>query len=282
MTTQTAQSTGLMHIQNILHISHEAQFDAGSFIFNEGDEDHNFYLILSGEIEISKKTSDGNEKVIAELKSGEILGEGVLSGVVIKPASARALTDVTLLSISKEDFEKLLKDDSEAGVEFLLSVIGAVNGRLSTTNTMLLSLFEINKLMGIHRDDISMLSKALIDKLIVITESHEGVLMLKNPFEETYRVIYSTDEDLTPEVFADYDKTKSQIVSNGDYQYLLINLKGAGFIVLRRDDADQLYEDDQLRLMILVADQAGNTIESASRRASDKAKDILHQKKFVL
>lgn len=282
MTTQTAQSTGLMHIQNILHITHEVRFNAGDFIFKEGDEDHNFYLILSGEIEISKKTSDGHEKVIAELKSGEILGEGVLSGIVIKPASARALTDVTLLSMSKEDFEKLLKEDSEAGVEFLLSVIGAVNDRLNTSNTMLLSLFEINKLMGIYRDDINMLSKALIDKLIVITESHEGVLMLKNPFEETYRAIYSTDDELTPDAFADYDKTKSQIVSNGDYQYMLINLKGAGFVILRRDSADQLYEDEEFRLMILIADQAGNTIESASRRASEKARNILHQKKIVL
>lgn len=282
MTTQTAQAKGLMHIQNILHITHEVKFNAGDFIFREGDENRNFYLILNGEIEISKKTSDGNEKVISELKSGEILGEGVLSGVVIKPASARALTDVTLLSISKEDFEKLLNDDSEAGVEFLLSVIGSVNDRLNTTNTMLLSLFEINKLMGIYRDDINMLSKALVDKLIIITQSHEGVLMLKNPFEDSYRVIYSTDDELTPEAFKDYDKSKSQIVLNGNYQYLLINLKGAGFIVLRRDSADQLYGDEEFRLMILIADQAGNTIDAASRRASEKARSILHQKKFVL
>ncbi|MBN2087714.1 cyclic nucleotide-binding domain-containing protein [Candidatus Peregrinibacteria bacterium] len=282
MPTQTIQSKGLMNINDILDITHEEKYETGGFIFKEGEEDKNFYLVMNGEIEIAKKTSDGKEKVIAELKPGEILGEGVLSGIFIKPTTARAVTDVTLLTFSKEDFDNLLKENSQAGVEFLLSVIGTVNDRLNTSNIMLLSLFEINKLMSIYRDDINTLSKALIDKLILITKSNHGVFMLKNPFEENYRIVYSTSPDLTTESFKDYDKTKSQIIKNTNHQYIFVDLKGVGFIALLRDNTDHLYEDEDLRLMILIADQAGNVIESASRRASDKARDVLHQRKIVL
>ena len=52
--------------------------------------------------------------------------------------------------------------------------------------------------------------------------------------------------------------------------------------MLQREAQDKHYEDEHLRLMVLIAEQAANTIESASRRAADKARNILHQKKIVL
>jgi len=283
MPTQTAEkSSGLMQIQKILHLTEDKHFGHDEYIFKEGEEDHNFYIVMKGQVEISKKTSDGNEKVIAELKAGEILGEGVLSGVVIKPASAKAISDVELLALSKEDFDDLLAKDSEAGLDFLLSVLGTLNDRINSTNIKLLALYEINKLMGIHRDDLQKLSQGLVQKLIAITESRDGVMFLKNPFEESYRMLYSSIDKMDENTFKDFDKNKSRIISNGNFQYLFVNLKDVGYLVLRREMKDSPYEDDYLRLLVLIAEQAGNAIESASRRASEKARNILHQKKIVL
>jgi CRP/FNR family cyclic AMP-dependent transcriptional regulator len=283
MTTQTAEKApGLTYVQKILHLVEERHFNADEYIFREGNEDNNFYIVTQGEIEISKKTSDGHEKVIAELKAGEILGEGVLSGIVIKPASARTVTAVQVLVLPKGNFDKLIKDDPKAGLDFLLSVLGTLNDRIARTDIKLLALYEINKLMGIHRDDIQKLSQGLVQKLIAITDSRDGIILLKKPFEESYRVLYSTTDELTAETFKDFQKDKSRMILNNNFQYLFVDLKGTGFLVLRRDKKDTPYEDDDLRLLILVAEQAGNTIEAASRRASEKARDILHQKKFIL
>jgi CRP/FNR family cyclic AMP-dependent transcriptional regulator len=283
MNTGLANKTqGLMQIQKILHLTKEVYFKPGEYIFREGEQDLNFYLVLKGEIEISKKTSEGQQKVIAELKAGEILGEGVLSGTLIKPASAQAISSAILLSLSKTDFDGLLSKDPGAGVDFLLSVLGSLNDRINRTNIKLISLYEINKLMGVYRDDINMLSKALIHRLLAITDSRDGIVALKNPFEEKYRRIYSSAGDMDVDQFENFNRSKSQIVANGNSQYLFVNLKNVGYLVLRRKKSDALYEDDQLRLLMLIAEQAGNTIEAASRRASDKARNILQQKKFIL
>ena len=282
MAIASAKSQGLMEIQKILHITKEKYFKPGEYIFAEGDEDRNFYLVLKGEIEISKKTSEGQPKVIAELKAGEILGEGVLSGAVIKPASAKAVSPVTLLSLSKSDFDGLIEKDPGAGVDFLLSVLGSLNDRINRTNIKLLALYEINKLMGIYRDDIGNLSKGLVSKLLAITESRAGIISLKNPFEETYRVLYSSSADMGDATFTHTDKKQSKIFSDEAYQYIFVDLKNTGYLALRRGKNDTPFEDDQLRLLMLIAEQAGNTIESASRRASDKARNILQQKKFIL
>ncbi len=282
MAIASAKSQGLMEIQKILHITKEKYFKPGEYIFAEGDEDRNFYLVLKGEIEISKKTSEGQPKVIAELKAGEILGEGVLSGAVIKPASAKAVSPVTLLSLSKSDFDGLIEKDPGAGVDFLLSVLGSLNDRINRTNIKLLALYEINKLMGIYRDDIGNLSKGLVSKLLAITESRAGIISLKNPFEETYRVLYSSSADMGDATFTHTDKKQSKIFSDEAYQYIFVDLKNTGYLALRRGKNDTPFEDDQLRLLMLIAEQAGNTIENASRRASDKARNILQQKKFIL
>jgi CRP-like cAMP-binding protein len=280
---QIAEKTSaILEIQKILHLFEEKHFEPNEYIFKEGGEDNNFYVVLRGEIEISKKTSDGSAKVIAELKPGEILGEGVLSGITIKPASAQAITPVQLISLSKEKFDKLVTEDPETGVDFVLSVLGALNDRINRTDIKLLALYEINKLMGIYRDDIFKLSQGLVQKLVTITESREGIILLKKPFEESYRVLYSTTDGMNEMTFKDFEKNKSRIIMNKDFQYLFVNLKEAGFLVLRRGKEDSPYEDDELRLLILIAEQAGNTIESAFRRAAEKAKDILHQKRFIL
>lgn len=283
MTMQTLEKTsGLMQIQKILHLAEEKHLEPNEYVFKEGEEDHNFYIIMQGQIEISKKTSDGKDKVIAQIRQGEILGEGVLSGTVIKPASARTVTSVQLLTITKEQFDKLISHDPKTGVDFLLSVLGSLNDRVTRTDIKLLALYEINKLMNIHRDDISKLAQGLVQKLIVITESRNGAMFLRNPFEESYRMIYSTSDKINEKTFDTFDKSRSQIISNGNFQYLFINLKDVGYLVLRREMGDSSYEDDHLRLLILVAEQAGNAIESASRRASEKARNILHQRKIVL
>jgi len=270
------------YIQEILKYSEVKNFKSGAFVFQEGQEDSYFYLVMKGEVEISKKTSDGSPRVIAHLRPGEILGEGVLSGVLIKPASARALGDVELMALSKGSFETILKEDTPSGIEFLLSVVTTLNGRLNGANIKFLALYEINALIGSYQDDLKGLSQALIHKLLDITDSKDGILLIKNPFDNTHRVIYSSDSVFGLNEVAGFNKQESKIVLQEDYQYILVDLMQAGFLAIRKSAHERHYDDDLLRLLILVAEQVGNAIQAASRRANDRAKDILHQKKFVL
>ncbi|MBU0727859.1 cyclic nucleotide-binding domain-containing protein, partial [Patescibacteria group bacterium] len=182
MTTIKDKAKGAVQITKILDIASDARFNEGEYILKEGQENPNFYIIMQGEVEITKRTSSGQDKVIAHLKSGEFFGEGALSGHILKPASARALTDLQCMSVSYDDFNKLIESDATTGVEFIQSVLGSVSYRLNQTNVKMLALYEINKLMGIYRDDLNNLGRALVEKLLNITDSKAGIMLLKNPF----------------------------------------------------------------------------------------------------
>ncbi|MFH0820852.1 MAG: hypothetical protein V1908_03695, partial [Candidatus Peregrinibacteria bacterium] len=64
--------------------------------------------------------------------------------------------------------------------------------------------------------------------------------------------------------------------------WIVVNLKEIGALVLFRQLDDKPFDVDQLRLTELVAEQTASTIEETSRRAEEKARNILHQKRYTL
>ena len=82
-------------------------FYAGTKVFKEGDLGDRAYLIQEGEVEITK-----NGLLLATLKKGELFGEMALVDDQPRMATARALTDVSVVIIGREAFrEKLAKSD---------------------------------------------------------------------------------------------------------------------------------------------------------------------------
>jgi len=272
----------IKEIQKILKISEEKNFKEGEVIFKEGEVHPNFYIILKGNVEISKKTTEGLLKVIAQIGAGEFLGEGALSGTIKKPATAQAVTDVAAVVISIKSFEKLMEENPRTVVDFLLSVLQAANTRLAETNTILLALYEMSRLMDSCGEDLKLLANGIIDKLVAITESKDGIFLLKNPFSTTYRVIYSSSEELNEQMLTGYDLGKTQNVTDKNGQLMIVNLKDLGCIVLRRSVQSALFNTSQQRLIILVAEQAAATIKDASDKASMKAKKMLERKRFEM
>ena len=266
----------------MLEISEEKNFKKGEIIFKEGDIHPNFYIILKGNIEINKKTTEGLPKVIAQIGAGEFLGEGALSGRIKKPATAQAATDVTAIVISVKNFEKLMEKNPRTVVDFLLSVLQAANTRLAETNTILMALYEMSRLMDSCGEDLKMLAEGIIDKLVALTKSNDGIFLLKNPFSTTYRAIYASSDKLNEQILAGYDLGKTQNLSDANGQFMIMNLKDLGAIVLKRNIENAAYNSSQQRLLILVGEQAGSTIKDASEKAAIKAKKMLERKRFEI
>ncbi len=70
------------------------------------------------------------------------------------------------------------------------------------------------------------------------------------------------------------------MISDDKGHYLIANLKELGAVAIRRDTGHTPFESDQLRLLILIAEQAAYVIKDASEKASEKARELLHQKRF--
>lgn len=86
---------------------HEARFKAGEVIFSEGDPGDKLYLIESGSVEVHRAGSEGEK--IATLAAGDSFGEMALISGEPRNASVKALSDVSALTISKDDFARLLE-----------------------------------------------------------------------------------------------------------------------------------------------------------------------------
>jgi len=80
----------------------------GALLAKKGDRGDHLYVIADGQIEVLTVDANGIETVIATLGKGEVLGEmSLLTGEAIA-ATLRASGEVSLLSIDKHDFERLL------------------------------------------------------------------------------------------------------------------------------------------------------------------------------
>ena len=120
-------------MQKLLCFSAERlNYDSGQVMFNAGDAADAAYIIIDGTVEISVPTPSG-PIVVNTLTRNEILGEIAIFGEVPRTATAKALTKLETLKISKELFIKVIRENPDAAIE-LIKILAA---RLANTTSQL-------------------------------------------------------------------------------------------------------------------------------------------------
>jgi len=120
-------------MQKLLCFSAERlTYDAGQVMFNAGDSADAAYVVIDGTVEISVPTPSG-PIVINTMTKNEILGEIAIVGDVPRTATAKALTKLETLKISKELFIKIIRENPDAAIE----LIRILASRLASTTTQL-------------------------------------------------------------------------------------------------------------------------------------------------
>lgn len=102
-------------------------FRKDEVVFYQGNIGSQVYLIIQGSIGIYQ-----GEKEIVRLGEGEIFGEMSLLTKQPRSATAKAITDSSLLVFSEISFEKLLT--KKTAVRLLLNIINILCERLRNTN----------------------------------------------------------------------------------------------------------------------------------------------------
>jgi NADH dehydrogenase len=92
-------------------------YEPGDVVFNEGDVGDSLFMILSGQVEVSKR-SGGKPHVIDRLGPGDYFGEMALLGRHPRNATTRALTPVDVLVLPGSDFSALADSLAEFRREF--------------------------------------------------------------------------------------------------------------------------------------------------------------------
>jgi CRP-like cAMP-binding protein len=105
------------------------ELQVGEVIFEEGSHGNEMFIVLSGEVEIVKNSTDG-EKVVAVLIAGEMFGEMALLDTGTRFATARSgSARARVVRIDQARFVYLVSQQPA----FALSVMRVMARRLAST-----------------------------------------------------------------------------------------------------------------------------------------------------
>lgn len=104
----TAQRTRLIQALKRLRLP------PGHVVLEQGEENHGFFIVRSGELEVLLRTPGGGERHLSMLAAGEVFGETALLNHSPATATVRTRTAVDLLNLTATDFYDLLGSELAA------------------------------------------------------------------------------------------------------------------------------------------------------------------------
>ena len=134
------ESTDESILEKIAGECEECSFTAGEIIFEDRSEGNSLYLILSGNVIISKCTPSGEVIVLGALDAGDFFGEVDLLDERLRSARATAGSNCTLVKVSGKEFHALLQRSSS----FAMNVFRRLSLRLRSSNATYIHQEESN------------------------------------------------------------------------------------------------------------------------------------------
>jgi CRP/FNR family transcriptional regulator, cyclic AMP receptor protein len=131
-------------IKQVAEVCREEKFVSGAFIFREGEHGNRLYLIVDGEVRISRDVPGIGEEALAVLKAGALFGEMAVFDRTERSTHAISNGGTTALTISRPDFEMLLDFNRELAYKVLWACVRLVSTRLRSTNDSLRSFLAMS------------------------------------------------------------------------------------------------------------------------------------------
>lgn len=130
----------MLNIEKEFKFSQESirELDDGNIVFMEGDDSREMYVVVEGEVVVTKKAAKG-EITLARLKKGDFVGEMSLLESLPRSASAKAHGKTKLLVIHPGGFLLKIRRDPT----FAFEMLQTLSRRIRVTNDSLMK--ELNR-----------------------------------------------------------------------------------------------------------------------------------------
>jgi CRP-like cAMP-binding protein len=116
-------------IESIIPLMVQEKYTAGEIIIAEGTPNDRIHFILEG-----KASAIKGGMVIYDFDEGSTFGEMEVLDVMPAAATIKAITDVTILSISNMGFRKIYKNDIKSFTLMLMNLARDLSRRLRIAN----------------------------------------------------------------------------------------------------------------------------------------------------
>jgi CRP/FNR family transcriptional regulator, cyclic AMP receptor protein len=110
----------------------------GDTVFREGDGTaREMYVVLEGEMEVSKRSRRGRDMRVAILGPSDCFGEMSMIDMQARSATVRALAPSRLLRVTSEDMDALYRSDLKSYALTVLNIARELSRRLRVTDGIL-------------------------------------------------------------------------------------------------------------------------------------------------
>ena len=124
-------------LARVAEVCREQTFEGGEVIFREGEAGNRLYLIVEGEVRISRDVPGSGEEALAILKPGAMFGEMAVFDRSERSTDAISNGGTKVVTIARSEFELLLDFNRELAHKVLWAMVRTLSGRLRSTNDSL-------------------------------------------------------------------------------------------------------------------------------------------------
>jgi CRP-like cAMP-binding protein len=115
---------------------------AGATLFREGDDANAMFVVISGEVEVLKRSKRSTEARVAVLGPGDWFGEMSIVDIQPRSATVRALAPSRLLRVSSADLDALYRHDLRSYAIIILNLARELSRRLRVADGILADLIS--------------------------------------------------------------------------------------------------------------------------------------------
>lgn len=119
-------------VQELISHSQVHSYSAGTVLCREDKIENTFYMILEGDVEVTKSINKSEVRLLQTLGPGDFFGEMALIHNAPRAATVTAKTDLVVLELDKEAFDTVLKRSSSIA----LAMVHEISNRLRENDEM--------------------------------------------------------------------------------------------------------------------------------------------------
>jgi len=114
----------------------------GSVVMEEGTQGPRVVVLLDGCVQIFKRGDDGEERMIAEVGPGGVLGEVSLLHDRPRSATVRAAKPLRVFAMDRSTFQEMVEDGDPAALKMGLAIARVLSDRVVALNDKVVDLLE--------------------------------------------------------------------------------------------------------------------------------------------
>jgi signal transduction histidine kinase len=103
-----------------------------TILCRENATEHTFYMILEGEVQVTKLVNDSENRLLTTLHAGDFFGEMALIHNAPRAATVTSTTPIVVLELNKKGFDRVLEHSSSVA----LAMVREISSRLRENDEM--------------------------------------------------------------------------------------------------------------------------------------------------